>query len=91
VSRYLKTLGVERLAVATVEEAKDLRRAGIPGPVHVLGSMPEEDAADVVDFDVIPSISTIRSVKRLSDVVKHRGLEVPFKACVLSAVYVCDC
>jgi hypothetical protein len=68
VSRHLKTIGVERLAVATVEEAKDLRRAGIPGPIHLLGSMPVEEAEDVVDFDIIPSISTFGAIERLSKV-----------------------
>ena len=33
--------GVDRLAVATIEEAILLRRAGIPGPIHLLGSMPK--------------------------------------------------
>lgn len=37
-SRHLKRIGVERLAVATVEEGAELRGAGIPGPIHLLGT-----------------------------------------------------
>ena len=37
VSRHLKNNGVERLAVATVEEALQLRRHEIGGPIHVFG------------------------------------------------------
>ena len=36
-SRHLKEIGVERLAVATVEEGKELRDAKIGGPIHLLG------------------------------------------------------
>ncbi len=37
ISRHLKSIGVERLAVATVQEGKELRDAGIHGPIHLLG------------------------------------------------------
>ena len=38
VSRHLKATGVERLAVATIDEAIHLRSHGITGPIHVLGN-----------------------------------------------------
>jgi alanine racemase len=75
---------VERLAVATLEEAKDLRRAGIPGPIHLLGSMPVDAASAVVDFDIIPSICTLEAAQRLSEVITRRHIEVPFKVCTVS-------
>ena len=37
VSRHLKATGVERLAVATVDEAIHLRHHNISGPIHILG------------------------------------------------------
>ena len=37
VSRRLKATGVERLAVATVDEAIHLRDHDISGPIHMLG------------------------------------------------------
>ena len=37
VSRHLKATGVERLAVATVDEAIHLRHHDISGPIHILG------------------------------------------------------
>ncbi len=36
-SRHLKAIGVERLGVATVDEGKELRTAGIKGPIHLMG------------------------------------------------------
>ena len=40
VARHLKTIGVERLAVAAVEEGIQLRAAGVSGPIHVFGIPP---------------------------------------------------
>ena len=37
VSIHLKATGVERLAVATVDEAIHLRHHDISGPIHILG------------------------------------------------------
>ncbi len=37
ISKHLKSIGVERLVVATIQEGKELRTAGITGPIHVLG------------------------------------------------------
>ena len=37
ISRHLKTLGVPRLAVATIDEARQLRDAGVDGPIQVFG------------------------------------------------------
>ena len=37
VAKHLKSIGVPRLAVATIDEAKELRHSGIAGPIHVFG------------------------------------------------------
>ena len=39
VGRHLTSIGVERLAVATVDEAIHLRNHGISAPVQVLGKV----------------------------------------------------
>ncbi|MBE3575672.1 MAG: alanine racemase [Firmicutes bacterium] len=44
--------GATRLAVATVEEAIALRRAGIAAPIHILGTPPASQAALVVAHNV---------------------------------------
>lgn len=38
VSRHLKSIGVERLAVATVDEGLHLRKHGIRDPIHIFGN-----------------------------------------------------
>lgn len=37
ISKHLKKIGVERLAVATLAEGMYLRKHSIPGPIHVFG------------------------------------------------------
>jgi alanine racemase len=37
VGRHLKSIGVERLAVATIDEGLLLRRHNINGPIHIFG------------------------------------------------------
>ncbi len=43
ISRYLKSIGVERLGVATVDEGLELRMANIPGPIHIMGMQIQYD------------------------------------------------
>ena len=37
ISHHLKDIGVERLAVATLQEGIHLRKHGVYGPIHVFG------------------------------------------------------
>ena len=48
VSRYLVELGAEYLAVSNIEEAIQLRRGGIRGPILILGYTPPELADSLV-------------------------------------------
>ena len=38
VSHHLKSIGVERLAVAVLDEAIHLRKHHVEGPIHLLGN-----------------------------------------------------
>ena len=49
VARKLEELGADYLAVACLEEALELRRAGIQMPVLILGVTPPEFAAELVE------------------------------------------
>ena len=52
VARHLETLGVERLAVVTLDEAIELRRAGIQAPILNMGTILPHQAATVVHYDL---------------------------------------
>ena len=60
--------GASRLAVAIVEEGIVLRRLGITAPIHILGvSAPGTERA-VIEYDVIPTICSIESARRFSEI-----------------------
>lgn len=58
VAKCLAGCGVDWLGVATVEEAVELRRAGIEQPILLLGGLYMSDPADLVDYSLTPSISS---------------------------------
>lgn len=50
--------GADQLAVATVDEALELRRAGIDVPLLVLSEPPLESIQDLVEHDIMPAVTT---------------------------------
>ena len=48
--------GADRLGVATVGEALDLRAAGITAPIQLLSEPPEASAALLVEHGIIPTV-----------------------------------
>ncbi|MGN1116197.1 MAG: alanine racemase [Candidatus Ornithomonoglobus sp.] len=59
--------GADRLAVATLDEAIELKRAFPKVPVMILGSSMEEEAEELVANDIIPNVYTYGLAKALSD------------------------
>lgn len=58
VARAALAAGADRLGVATVEEAIELRDAGISSPLHILGQPPVEAAPLLVEHDIISTVAT---------------------------------
>ncbi len=58
--------GADRLGVATVDEAIELREAGIRAPLHILGTAPDEAAPLLVEHKIIATIATRDSAVALS-------------------------
>jgi alanine racemase len=65
VSRTLVGAGVERLAVATVDEAERLRAAGIGAPVVLLWGIGAAEAPDVVRLDLETIVYDLRAIEAL--------------------------
>lgn len=72
VSTALLQNGVDRLAVACVEEAMELRRNGIGCPVQVLGQPSPIQASRFPDFDLIATVSDEMFAGALSDAACRR-------------------
>jgi alanine racemase len=69
--------GASWLGVALVEEAVELRNAGITVPILLLSEFPDGAEADVVAFDLTPTIYSLDKVRRLSAVAAGRSTARP--------------
>lgn len=67
VAKTLLEHGAERLAVATLDEAVELRNAGIKAPVLILSDNEPECAEVIVDLDIIQGVYSIEAAKKISD------------------------
>jgi len=65
--------GADRLAVAIINEALELRRAGFRVPILILGYTPACQAAMVVEQDITQTIFSIDSAQALSGAAASAG------------------
>lgn len=61
------------IAVATVEEGLELRRAGIKKPILILGYTYEEDYDIIVKEEFRPAVFKLSMAKKLSDAAQRAG------------------
>ena len=73
VSRKLEDLGCEYLAVACVDEAADLRSAGVKIPILVLGSTPADYAKELLELDLTQTVFDLTTARALSDAAVAAG------------------
>ena len=66
VARRLQELGCEMLAVATLDEGIELRRADITAPILILGATPACFAAQVVEYGLTQTVFTPELAQALS-------------------------
>lgn len=62
--------GADRLAVATLSEGIELRKAGIKAPILILGYTPESQAKIAIENDIIQTVYTYENAKVLSNIAK---------------------
>jgi len=67
VSRILIENGVQRLAVAILDEGKQLREEGFNVPILILGYTPAEQAGELVSYDLIQTVFSFEMAKAISD------------------------
>ena len=73
VARTVLQAGADRLAVAILNEALELRRVGFRVPILILGYTPACQAAIVVDQDITQTIFTLDSAQALSGAAVTAG------------------
>lgn len=73
VARKAVEVGADYLAVATVEEGLELRRAGFTTPILILGLVPTEAAWTIVENDFTQALCDMEMAKALSEAAVKQG------------------
>lgn len=81
VSRHLTELGAEFLAVSNIEEAAQLRYAGIRGPILILGYTPPEYAHELARMGLRQEIHSLAYAQMLNERLKglNRRIRIHLK------------
>ena len=82
VARRLEALGAEYLAVACLDEAMELRQAGIAAPILILGYTPVERAGALLEGGITQTVYDVDMARALSDAAVAAGktLKIHVKA-----------
>ena len=78
VAKCLAQCGVDWFGVATVEEAAELRQAGIEQPILLLGGLYMSDPADLVEYRLTPSISSTARLDTYAECARRAGRPIEF-------------
>ena len=72
VTKALLENGADRLAVAVLQEAKQLRSRGVNVPILLLGASMDNDIEDIINFDVTPNVFSYEFAKAISYVAEKK-------------------
>lgn len=70
--------GADRLAVAVLSEAMELRKGGIKCPIMILGFTPTELSDELLDYDIEPTVYSYEQAREFSNaaVRKNKCLKI---------------
>ena len=74
VSGLLQDLGCEYLAVACLDEARELRSAGIRLPILILGYTPAAYARELAELDITQAVGSLEAAQALDHALEGTGL-----------------
>ena len=66
VAPYLEKLGINYFAVSNIEEAEELRRAGVVGEILILGYTDVDLAIELFEQNIIQSVFSLSYAKALN-------------------------
>jgi alanine racemase len=78
VAQCLAGCGVDWFGVATVEEAIELREAGIRQPILLLGGLYMSDPAHLFEYDLIPTVSSTARLDTYAECARRSGRPIEF-------------
>ena len=68
--------GAAALGVARVQEAVQLREAGLEAPILIFGYCPPESAETLIDYELTQTVYSTRTAEALSDQAGRRGKKI---------------
>lgn len=74
VARAAVEAGAEGLAVACVDEARELRDAGLAAPILLVGQAQASEAEEIVTLGLTPTLTSMRMALALSRFAAERGV-----------------
>ena len=77
-ARTLVDAGAAMLACADIEEALELREAGLTAPILVFGPFSLGDLDAIFDASLTPTISTPTAARRLQEATARRGVRLRY-------------
>lgn len=78
VSRAALAAGADVLGVATVDEARALRKSGIVAPLLVLSEPPVETVPMLLEHRIVPTVTTAAFALAMGELAEARGEVAPF-------------
>ncbi|MGI5935537.1 MAG: alanine racemase [Oscillospiraceae bacterium] len=79
VSRLLEKLGCEYLGVATFDEARELRDAGIGLPILILGHTPPNLAPEMARLDITQAVANLGVAREMAGILEGKRLKIHIK------------
>jgi alanine racemase len=78
VAKCLADCGVDWFGVATVEEAMELRQAGVEQPVLLLGGLYMSDPTHLIEYRLTPSVSSTARLDTYAECARRFGKPIEF-------------
>lgn len=78
IARTLAEDGVAWFGVATVEEALELRAAGVEKPILLLGGLYMSDPADLIQYSLTPTVSSTARLDTYAECAQRFGKSIEF-------------
>jgi alanine racemase len=78
IAQCLAACGVDWFGVATVEEALELREAGIAQPILLLGGLYMSDPAHLIEYHLTPTVSSTARLDTYAECAQRLGKPLDF-------------
>jgi alanine racemase len=78
IAQCLAACGVDWFGVATVEEALELREAGIAQPILLLGGLYMSDPAHLIEYQLTPTVSSTARLDTYAECAQRLGKPIEF-------------